>query len=83
MRTSSTTQAAGRAGAHIDNRELVEHPSDHTPPTATFACNPIYQQHADEDSRAAADAMDALLTGKPAPSLPTPWLLHWDTWAAS
>jgi hypothetical protein len=41
-----------------------------------FACDPIYQQHADEDSRAAAEAMGAFLTGKPTPSLPTPWRLH-------
>jgi hypothetical protein len=47
-----------------------------------FVCDPIYQQHAVEDSRAAAEAMDAFLTGKPAPLLPTPWRLHWDTWAA-
>lgn len=48
-----------------------------------FVCDPIYQQHADEDSRAAADVMDAFFTGKPVPSLPTPWRLHWGTWAAS
>ncbi len=47
-----------------------------------FVCDPIYQQHADEDSRAAAEAMDAFLTGKPASYLPTPWRLHWHTWAA-
>lgn len=48
-----------------------------------FVCDPVYQQHANENSRAAAQAMDAFLTGKPARSLPTPWRLHWDTWAAS
>jgi hypothetical protein len=48
-----------------------------------FVCDPIYQQHADENSRAAMDVMDAFLTGKPAPALPTPWRLYRDTWAAN
>jgi hypothetical protein len=48
-----------------------------------FVCDSIYQQHADENSRAAMEAMNAFLTGEHAPSLPTPWRLYWNTWAAN
>jgi hypothetical protein len=47
-----------------------------------FICKPIHQQHADEQARAAAQAMNSILAGEPATSLPTPWRLSWDTWAA-
>lgn len=46
-----------------------------------FVCDPIYDLHADEHMRRGAAAMDAILTGKPAPSQP-PTRLSWSTWAA-
>jgi hypothetical protein len=46
-----------------------------------FICDPVYQQHAEERARAAAKAMNGVLTGEQASSLPTPWRLSWDTWA--
>lgn len=46
-----------------------------------FVCEPIHEQHADEQSRMAAEVMDSFLTGKPTPALPTPWRLSWDAWA--
>jgi hypothetical protein len=48
-----------------------------------FICEPISQQHAAEHARAAAEAMNSLLTGGPATPMPTPWRLYWDTWATS
>jgi hypothetical protein len=46
-----------------------------------FICEPIHQEHADERARAAAQAMDSLITGEPVEPLPTPWRLSWDSWA--
>lgn len=46
-----------------------------------FTCEPIYQQHAEEQNRAAAQAMNSFLTGAPSSPMPTPWRLYWDTWA--
>ena len=46
-----------------------------------FICEPIHQEHAGEQARAAARAMNSLVTGEPVESLPTPWRLSWDTWA--
>jgi hypothetical protein len=48
-----------------------------------FVCEPISQQHATEHARAAADAMNSLLTGEPVTPMPTPWRLSWDAWATS
>jgi hypothetical protein len=48
-----------------------------------FVCEPISQQHAAEQARAAAKAMNSILTGEPATPMPTPWRLSWDTWATS
>jgi hypothetical protein len=37
-----------------------------------FICEPISQQHTAEHARAAAEAMNSLLTGGPATPMPTP-----------
>jgi hypothetical protein len=47
-----------------------------------FVCEPISEQHRAERAHEAAEVMNSVLTGEPAPSLPTPWRLSWDTWAA-
>lgn len=47
-----------------------------------FICEPISQQHAAERARAAAEAINSVLTGEATP-MPTPWRLSWDTWATS
>jgi hypothetical protein len=47
-----------------------------------FICEPISKQHAAERDRAAAEAMNSVLTGEPT-RMPTPWRLSWDTWADS
>ena len=39
-------------------------------------------QHAAQRARAAAEAINDVLTGEPTP-MPTPWRLSWDTWATS
>jgi hypothetical protein len=50
-----------------------------------FVCRPIYDQHADEHARAAAEAMNRvaakLLSGEPVAALPSPMRLSWDAWA--
>ena len=46
-----------------------------------FVCDPIYDLHADDFMRRGTAAMDAILTGKPAPPQP-PTRLFWGTWAA-
>jgi hypothetical protein len=43
-----------------------------------FVCEPIHQQHAAEREHAIAHAAGSVLTGQPAPPLPTPWRLSWD-----
>jgi hypothetical protein len=48
-----------------------------------FICEAISQRHASEHARAAAEAMNRLLTGEPGAPMPTPWRLSWDTWATS
>jgi hypothetical protein len=48
-----------------------------------FICEPISQEHAAEHARAAAEAINSVLTGQPATPMPTPWRLSWDTWATS
>lgn len=50
-----------------------------------FVCQPIYDQHAEEHARAAADAMNRvaakLLSGEPIAPVPSPMRLPWDAWA--
>lgn len=48
-----------------------------------FICEPISRQHAAEHARAAAEAMNRVLTGQPATPMLTPWRLSWNTWATS
>ena len=51
-----------------------------------FVCRPIYDQHADEHARMAAEAMNRvaakLLGGEPVTAMPSPMRLSWDAWAA-
>jgi len=50
-----------------------------------FVCQPIYDQHAEEHARFAAEAMDMvaakLLSGEPVAPMPSPVRLWWDAWA--
>lgn len=50
-----------------------------------FVCRPIYDQHAEEYARMAAEAMDGviakLLSGEPGVARQSPTRLSWDTWA--
>jgi hypothetical protein len=52
-----------------------------------FVCQPIYDQHAEEHVRAAAEAMNRaaarLLKGEPVMPVPSPMRLSWDAWATS
>ena len=47
-----------------------------------FVCEPIHQQHAAEREHAIAQATGSAATGQPPQSLPTPWRMSWDAWAA-
>jgi hypothetical protein len=50
-----------------------------------FVCRPIYDQHAEEHARMAAEALDrvaaTLLSGESAAPMPSPMRLSWDSWA--
>jgi hypothetical protein len=50
-----------------------------------FVCQPIYDQHAEEHARFAADAMNRaaakLLSGEPVAPMPSPMRLSWGAWA--
>jgi len=50
-----------------------------------FVCGPIYDQHAEEHGRMAAEAINRvfteLLDGKSVVPMPSPMRLHWDAWA--
>jgi hypothetical protein len=50
-----------------------------------FVCRPIYDQHAEEHARMAAEALDRvaakLLSGESAAPMPSPMRLSWDSWA--
>jgi hypothetical protein len=50
-----------------------------------FVCRPIYDQHAEEHARMAAEAMNRvaakLLRGEPVAPMPSPMRLSWDAWA--
>jgi hypothetical protein len=50
-----------------------------------FVCRPIYDQHAEEHARMAAEAMNKvvvnLLSGESTAPLPSPMRLSWDAWA--
>jgi len=48
----------------------------------TFACEPIAEVSRMERAREAAEVVSNIFTGEPAPSLPTPWRMWWETWAA-
>jgi hypothetical protein len=45
-----------------------------------FVCEPIHEQHAAENMRAAAEAMNRFLTGEPVQAEERAWRLSWDTW---
>jgi hypothetical protein len=47
-----------------------------------FACEPIAEVGRMERAREAAEAVSNLIKGEAAATLPTPWRLSWDTWAA-
>jgi hypothetical protein len=50
-----------------------------------FVCQPIFDQHAEEHARMAAEAIDRaavkLLGGEPVAPMPSPMRLSWDAWA--
>jgi hypothetical protein len=50
-----------------------------------FVCRPIFDQHAEEHARMAAEAINrvavTLLNGESAAPMPSPMRLSWDAWA--
>ena len=50
-----------------------------------FVCQPVYDQHAREHARRAAEAIDraaaSLLAGEPVTPVPSPMRLSWEAWA--
>lgn len=47
-----------------------------------FVCRPIYDQHAEEQTRMAMEAMGRFLSGEPSAPVQPPTRLSWNTWAA-
>ena len=45
-----------------------------------FVCEPIHEQHAAQNMRAAAEAMSRALRGEPVRAEERAWRLSWDTW---
>ena len=45
-----------------------------------FVCEPIHEQHSAENMRAAAEAVNRVLTGEPVRAEERAWRLSWDSW---
>jgi hypothetical protein len=69
-----------------DHRALIRQRTGHPVRTHVFngsvhvICQAIYDEHADEDQREIAAAMDAFLAGKPRPERERNWVISWSAW---
>lgn len=70
-------------------RALVRQRTGHPVRTHVFRgtvhviCQAIYDEHADEDQREIAEAMDAFLAGKSRPAREQNWVISWSAWDIS
>lgn len=49
--------------------------------TIFVVCEPISDQHWDENMHVAVEAVERVLSGDPAPPLPSEWVIFWETWS--